>query len=58
MADEVPVSVEIDPTFKKSDSNYTPRPLGPNSFTGMVNNVSPPHIPVPAYGPLNARAEP
>ena len=58
MADEVPISVEIDPTFKKSDSNYTPRPLGPNSFTGMVNNVSPSHNPTPAHEPLNARAEP
>ena len=54
MAEQVPASTEIDPTFNKSSSNaYTPRPLNPNSFTGMVNNVpSPPPFSQPPHPPL------
>ncbi len=40
MAELPPAPTEIDPTFKASKPNsYNPRPLGSDSFTGMVNNV-------------------
>jgi len=41
MAELPPAATAMNPTFETSGQQaYTPRPLGSNSFTGTVNNVS------------------